>query len=245
MKHLLLITILSHLFTMMACMAGSQPSDPFPKDSWGVYAWANFNPEEDTPENAPLIKGAPIILKWDSVEPEPGNFQFDQLLREKLELISERGYYTFLMMWFVPSTPDWIFEKGVPALEMTPTMNPFRKMRDWTYPYYRDETYKHYYHRVIRAFGAYIRNLPDHLRSRILYVQSAEGTTGDGFWYKGRPMDDRFLITHDQWGEFRQEAWANFKEGLSDKNGQMVVPFWSTTTPTEKKNMNGWQKILM
>jgi hypothetical protein len=220
---------LSFLITMFLICLGiesvnAQSSQVFPKDCWGVYSWANFNPEIDTPENCPLIKGSPIILHWRKVEPEPGVFKFDELLREKLELLHENDYYTFLSMWYVPNVPDWVYDNGVPALKMTPTTNPFRKIRDWTYPYYLDDDYIFYYYRVIHEFGKYIQSLPEHLQKRILFVQSAEGTTGDGFWYKGEPVEPKYSITHDQWGKFRREAWGQYKSALSDKSGKMLVP---------------------
>jgi hypothetical protein len=220
----LVLTIAVNSFCNAQENTKSKQHDVFPKDCWGVYSWPNFKPEVDTPENCPLIKGAPIILHWRNVEPESGVFKFDELLREKLELIDKNNYYTFLSMWYVPNVPEWVYNNGVPALKMTPTTNPFRKKRDWTYPYYLDKDYIFYYHRVIHEFGKYIQSLPEHLQKRILFVQSAEGTTGDGFWYKGEPVELKYSITHDQWGKFRQDAWGQYKSALSDNNGKMVVP---------------------
>lgn len=215
--------IIFGLFLAQSAYSQKSPHT-FPDDCWGVYSWGSFNPERNNPEKCPLIKGSPIILHWKDVEPEPGDFRFRELMEERLEWIEKYGYYTFITLWFVPNTPAWVFEKGVPALKMTPTVNPFRKQRDWTFPYYLDPDYKKYYYRAIRELGQYILGLPDHLQERILFVQSAEGTTGDGFWYKGEPIDKRYTITHDQWGQFRRDAWAVFQEALSDEHGTMVVP---------------------
>ena len=55
------------------------------------------------------------------------------------------------------------------------------------FPYYQHPEYKTRFFKLIEAFGAYVRGLPPELRERILFVQSAEGSTGDGQPYKGTP----------------------------------------------------------
>jgi len=67
----------------MMCLPGYGTS-PLPDDCWGVYSWAGWNTEKVTRERCPLIKGAPIILKWKQVEPEPGRFTFEGQLDDKL-----------------------------------------------------------------------------------------------------------------------------------------------------------------
>jgi len=218
MRQLLFILIFLSLSTVVLA------EEPFPEDCWGVYSWAGWNTKKVTRANCPLINGAPIILKWNQVEPEPGSFVFDRQLRDKLERALENDFYVFVMIWVAPNAPRWLFENGVPELEMTPTISPRRKPRNWTFQYYLDEDYIGYYYRLIREFGKYVRNLPADLQYRILYVQSAEGSTGDGYCYKGDPLDEQYKIDRDQWSQFRIDAWAVFKEAFSDSGGRMVKP---------------------
>ncbi len=196
----------------------------FPQDCWGVYSWCNWNTRKVTCERCPLIKGAPIVMHWNKVEPEPGVFTFDKQLGDKLRLALDNSFRTFVMIWVAPNAPRWLYENGVPELQMTPTISPRREPRDWTFQYYFDEDYIRYYYRLIREFGSYIRGLPPKLQERILYVQSAEGSTGDGFCYKGEPLEEQYKITRDQWSQFRIRAWEVFKDALSDGNGHMVKP---------------------
>lgn len=196
----------------------------FPENCWGVYSWAGWNTKEVSRESHPLIKGAPIILKWNDVEPEPGVFKFEELLDEKLKLADANDFYTFLMIWVAPNAPEWLYENGVPELEMTPTLNPLGQPRDWTFQYYLDEDYINYYHRLLKEFGAYLMQLPDSLRERVLYIQSAEGSTGDGGPYKGDPVLPGFVISNEAWGEFRIDAWEVLKAAVSDENGEMQIP---------------------
>ena len=221
------------LFVLAACClpvaaqnALRQPANRsvFPPDCWGVYSWCSWKTRRITKESCPLIKGAPIVMHWNKIEPKPGEFAFDTQLGDKLALAKENDFYTFLMIWVAPNAPRWLYENGVPELEMTPTISPARKPRNWKFQYYLDEDYMRYYHRLIREFGKYVRNLPADLQDRILYIQSAEGSTGDGYCYKGDPLDERYNISRDQWSRFRIEAWEVFKEAFSDGNGRMVKP---------------------
>ena len=220
-------TIISAFFTITFFFAFSiQAQTPFPANCWGVYSWAGWNPEKVTKQSHPLIKGAPLILKWSQIEPASGNFKFEEQIGQKLKQLKENDFYTFIMIWVAPNSPKWLYENGVPELEMTKTFNPLGEQRNQTFPYYLDEDYIRYYHRMLTAFGQYVKQLPKELQSRILYIQSAEGSTGDGEGYKGKPLDPQFNITNEQWGDFRIKAWDVLKNALTDKNtgGGMVKP---------------------
>lgn len=199
---------------------------PFPENCWGVYSWAGWNPEKVSKASHPLIKGAPLVLRWEQIEPSPGNFKFEEQIGEKLKLLKENDFYTFIMIWVAPNSPKWLYENGVPELEMTKTLNPLGEKRNQTFPYYLDVEYTMYYHRMLTEFGKYVSQLPKELQSRILYIQSAEGSTGDGEGYKGKPLDPKYNITNEQWGEFRMKAWEVLKGALTDKNdsNKMIKP---------------------
>ncbi len=200
----------------------AQAGNPFPADSWGVYSWGGW--DKVTRASHPLIKGVPLVLKWSNVEPEPGVFRFEDELGQRLERLKQDGFYAFVMIWVAPDAPRWLYANGVPEVEMTATLNPLGYPRDKTFQYYLDENYVSYYHRLLRVFGTYIRQLPPDLQSRILFVQSAEGSTGDGQGYKGAPLDANYNISNEQWGDFRIQAWEVLKEALTDEHGHMVKP---------------------
>ena len=202
----------------------AQKSNYFSENCWRVYSWAGWKTQEVTPQTHPLIKGAPLILKWNQVEPKAGEFQFDKELKAKLELAEKYNYYTFLMIWVAPNAPKWLYENGVPELEMTKTVNPLGQPRNETFQYYLDEKYKMYYHRMLTELGKYVQSLPVNLRKRLLYIQSAEGSTGDGDPYKGNPLDLKYDITKEQWGDFRIKAWDVMKKSLTNAKGELVTP---------------------
>jgi len=234
---------LSVLISMLLTCSGiesvnAQSSKYFPDNCWGVYSWAGWNTKTVSKESHPLIKGAPIILKWNTLEPEEGQFRFEEEIGEKLKLAGENGFYTFLMVWVAPRAPRWLYENGVPEVKMTPTINPLGKPRDWTFQYYLDEDYIHYYHRMLTEFGAYLMSLPENLRKRVLYIQSAEGSTGDGWGYKGEPLDPKYNITDEEWGDFRIDAWKVLKKSVSNQRGELAIPLLVNYDSNSDKQYN-------
>jgi hypothetical protein len=229
MNRIPLIFIIS-LVTCLSAPAVETPareagkSSYFPDDCWGVYSWGGWNITRVNRETHPLIKGAPMVFRWSEIEPQPGEFRFDEQIGRQLKEAEQNGFFTFLMIWVAPHAPRWLYENGVPEAKMTPNIDPLGKPRDWTFQYYLDDDYVRYYHRLLTHFGHYVKSLPPELRERILYIQSAEGSTGDGWGYKGEPLNPDYEITDDDWGRFRIQAWEVLKDALSDERGRMVTP---------------------
>ncbi len=222
-KNITVLAVLAGLLSTFLA-AGESKTSVFPEDCWGVYSWGGWNISRVNKQTHPLIKGAPMIFRWSEIEPEPGVFRFEEEIGKQLEEAEENGFYTFLMIWVAPRAPEWLYENGVPEVEMTPTIGPLGQPRDWTFQHYLDEDYIRFYHRLMTRFGEYVKSLPKGQRDRILYIQSAEGSTGDGGGYKGDPIDPQYNISHDQWGVFRIAAWDVLKAALTDADGKMVVP---------------------
>ena len=242
MKYILFFTAV-FAFPLFINQTKAQTGSYFPNDCWGVYSWANWDIKTVTRESHPLIKGAPIVLKWKDLEVEPGKYLFEELIGDKLKLAEQNGFYTFLMVHVAPNAPRWLYKNGVPELQMTPTVNPLGEPRDWTFQYYLDEDYIFYYHRLLREFGKYIQSLPPDLHKRILYVQSAEGSTGDGWPYKGTPLEAGYDITDEAWGEFRINAWQVLKEALSNEKGELTTPILVNYDSNSQKQYNSIKTI--
>jgi len=86
---------------------------------------------------------------------------------------------------------------------------------DNLHPYYLDANYKQRFFAMIDAFGDYVSGLPAELRDRVLFVQSAEGSTGDGQPYKGNPLDAKYAISRTAWNDFRRETWIRYKTAFN------------------------------
>lgn len=219
MKKEIIITVILLIF----CSTGNS-QELFRKGVWGTYTWGSpWDDGEFTEKSYPYVKGAPIVLRWSQLEPEPGNYQFDQLIGSKLRHANQEDFYTMLTVWVGPMSPQWIYENGVPLLEMEKTINPFGKVRDWKFPYYLDDDYKTYFFRMIDNLGKYILSLPEDIQKRLVFIQSAEGSTGDGWPYKGKPLDIKYDITRTEWTPFRLETWKRYSDAFSI-NGKNRVP---------------------
>ncbi|MBT8045973.1 MAG: hypothetical protein KJN67_02290, partial [Pontiella sp.] len=114
--------------------------------------------------------------------------------------------------------PSWIYEKGVPVVITDRTVNALGQKTDSQkkYPYYLHPEYKERFMALIDALGDYVDALPPMLKKRIVFVQSAEGSTGDGQPYKGRPLDQQYEISREVWNDFRLDTWKAYREALPD-----------------------------
>lgn len=214
----------------------------FPDNCWGVYNWGVWYPNGVTRTNSPLIKGVLILMKWKDIEPQEGVFKFDEVLGVALNALSQNDFYAFLKIWVGSAknnAPPWIFEKGVPVVYVEDDVDPLGNPRiDNYFAYYFDENYIFYYHRLLSEFGNYVKNLPSHLRDRVLFIQSAEGSTGDAQPYKSVPIDPKYNINNHDWNEFRIQAWEVLKNSLTNSDGVMVKPI--LVNFDNEQNINNW-----
>lgn len=186
-------------------------------DGMGISSWASWNPKQVTRAQCPQLRSVPLILHWNKLEPEPGKYEFDKCLGDPLKAAVEDDLYATLMIWVGPACPMWIYEKGVPKVYSDREVNPLgHKMskEQNRFPYYLAQVYKSRFFELIDAFGDYVNNLPPELRDHIIFVQSAEGSTGDGQPYKGKPIDHQYAISKEVWNDFRMKTWKAYQKAV-------------------------------
>ena len=183
---------------------------------YGISSWAGWKPGQISRAECPELRSVPLILKWDSLESAPGRYAFDEELGKPLKAAHADGLYVTLMIWVGPACPEWIYEKGVPLVITDRKVNALGEKTDGQkrYPYYLHPEYKNRFMGLIDAFGKYVTALPPKLRERIVFVQCAEGSTGDGQPYKGDPLDQKYAISNEVWNDFRREAWQNYRKAV-------------------------------
>ena len=199
------------------------------KPGYGISSWAGWKPGQISPAECPELRSVPLILKWDSLEPASGRYAFAEELGRPLQAAQEGGLYITLMIWVGPAAPEWIYQHGVPRVITNRNVNALGQKTDGQkeYPYYLHPEYKKRFMGLIDAFGKYVSALPPALRARIVFVQCAEGSTGDGQPYKGKPLDQKYAISDEVWNDFRLEAWKRYRDAVpgipilvnSDANG--------------------------
>ena len=186
-------------------------------DGLGISSWASWKPRQVTREQCPELRSVPLIMSWNKLEPQPGKYEFDKYLGTPLRAAVEDDLYVSLMIWVGPACPMWIYEMEVPKVYSDRKANALGHMvrtEQNRFPYYLAPQYKQRFFGLIDAFGAYVNNLPPTLRKRIIFVQSAEGSTGDGQPYKGDPLNPRYVISEAAWNEFRTETWKAYRKAL-------------------------------
>ena len=199
------------------------------KPGYGISSWAGWKPGQISQAECPELRSVPLILKWDSLEPASGRYAFAEELGRPLQAAQEGGLYITLMIWVGPAAPEWIYQNGVPRVITNRSVNALGQKTDGQkeYPYYLHPEYKKRFMGLIDAFGKYVSALPPALRARIVFVQCAEGSTGDGQPYKGKPLDQKYAISDEVWNYFRLEAWKRYRDAVpgipilvnSDANG--------------------------
>ena len=173
-------------------------------------------------KQAPWVKGVFATLKWSDLEPANNRCDW-KMFESTLAGYAQPGLYILLMVWVGPHSPEWIYSAGVPLVKTTQTLNPRGLPHFTTFPFYLDENYRRYYHRMIREVAKHVDQLPPAVRSRIICVQTAEGSTGDEGGYKGQPIDKRYELPEDRWNAFKFQTWKLFDELYRDKKPPIHV----------------------
>lgn len=207
MKHL----IAGITFTAMAVFAEVQ-------DGVGISSWCGWRPGQVSRADCPELRSVPFVISWNKLEPAAGRLEFDECIGEPLRVAAQDDLHVFLTIWVRPGTPDWLFdEKGVPRVYTDRNVDPLgREMskEQNLHPYYLHPAYKEHFFKMIDACGNYVRSLPKELRERVMFVQSAEGSTGDGQPYKGDPLNAEYGISASDWNDFRRETWMRYQKAF-------------------------------
>ena len=186
-------------------------------DGLGISSWAGWKPGRISREECSELRSVPLILHWDKLEPKPREYAFDKYIGDPLRAAANDDLFVTMMIWVRPATPKWIFEKGVPRVYTDRQVNPLgRKMgkEDNLHPYYLHPEYRKRFFSLIEKCGEYFNGLPQKLRGRVVFFQSAEGSTGDGQPYKGEPLEKQYVISRDVWNDYRRETWVRYQKAL-------------------------------
>lgn len=199
---------------LLALTAGSLSAES--KAGYGISSWASWNPNQVSRATCPELRNVPLIISWQSLEPTPGKYLFDEKIGKLLQEAHHDRLDAWIKIYVGPASPTWIYDEGVQVVMTDRVYNALGKKTDSQnkYPYYLHPEYKKRFASLIEAFGKWINTLSPELRERILFVQCAEGSTGDGSPYKGTPLDKHYDISKEAWNDFRREAWENYRKAL-------------------------------
>ncbi len=210
-----------HLLLLLAVAGACAAAETADSDIFGVW-WRGGAGAAELKKQCPWIKGVFTGVKWSELEPASGKFDwpfFDRTFTN----YAQAGLYIQFIVLVGPDSPRWIYSAGVPEVKTTPAYDPRGNLHTWTYPFYLDENYKRYYHRMIREVAAHIDTLPPEVRKKVVCIQTAEGTTGDEGGYKGEPLDKKYQLPDPLWRAFKYETWKLFDTLYRDKKPKIHV----------------------
>jgi hypothetical protein len=149
-----------------------------------------------------FLIGADLVVKWSTVEPADGVYDWSSVTSE-LQQADGAEFYMQAALQTGPDAPAWVYARAPPAASV-PLVNitPEPGHEDDTppvFPYYLDGTYQALFLRVQRAFADYLARLPARLRRRVVSAQAMFGTTGDDTPWHGWPVNASFAVNAAQW----------------------------------------------
>jgi hypothetical protein len=199
-----------------------------PIEACGIWCWYSTGGAPNkwdgkiTPdETYPGMKGIPVVVGWNELEPQDGVYNWN-LVDGIIKKAAAHDKYVFTLLWLNPVDPEWLYENGVPRVEI----NTFKRDSNFaSVPYPLDGKYKFYSERIITRFAEHIRSLPLQLLSRVLFHQVVEGSTGDGFCYKGEPKNPKYNISPKEWADYQKYIRKFTIDAFTEKvSGKPEIP---------------------
>lgn len=203
----------------------------------GITPYINYNAfdrEKEQLLSSPHVKNVLVIFHWRDLEPTPGGFAFEKAIGDVLKETKKAGVGLALKIWVGPSAPDWLYEHGVPLVQVAGGPR-------WKYPYYFSKAYGNYFYRFIDAFGKYTKKLSPADAKHIHFIQVCEGSTGDTGPYQGasKPIDEAYEIAKEDWMDYRMEVWEQYRTAMW-KDGRTVLPMLFTDDANTDRERD-WQ----
>ena len=231
------ICLIGLIFTCLSSMINAAPLP----SSFGVWDRG----ETQDPKEYPFIRGTSCDAPWDSVEKQPGVYDWSGLDRA-IENVFKNKESIYLSFEAGPKTPSWVYAKGVPKVV---TDDERHADKFPCYPYYISPEYKMYYHRFLTEVAKHIRSYPKEWQERIAFIQVKTGCTGDETPYKGKALDPKYDLPRSspEWKQFRLETFALYAKLFDQVEPKISLLFGNITGDGENggegKNPEEWKWV--
>ncbi|MBG7613110.1 T9SS type A sorting domain-containing protein [Polaribacter sp. BAL334] len=185
------------------------------------------------------ILGTELSAQWNEIQPNaPGEFDFS-MFQDGIDKALQFNKMIKISIGVGPAAPSWIYDNGVPLVEID-VFDPIRHAGFVNNPYYLNEQYIAYYYELIKQFSLFLRNQPQEKFDRIGFVQVKTGTTGDEEPYKGIPRIPAYEIDNNDWIEFRQNAFIEFKKHFNDVPDRKIILNFNSIDVDKQELLNTW-----
>ncbi|MCX7016856.1 MAG: DNRLRE domain-containing protein [Candidatus Sumerlaeota bacterium] len=179
--------------------------------------WQHYSGSQLTKAQCPALRGRLTKSKWADIETSDSVWNWKDL-DDQITAAVNQGMYVGVMMHTGMVAPDWLYSNGVPQVMTDDTQG-----RAGPYPYYLDPEYKVFFKRMIQNLYTHLLSLPSSKRNKILFVQTAFGSTGDVGPYKGNPTDSQYRISNSQWLAYNKEMTSEYYNYFKDTNPKIFL----------------------
>jgi len=186
----------------------------------------------------PVVKGTGCDANWESVEKQPGVYDWSEM-DAAMDNVVKRKQSLYFSFEAGPKTPEWVYEKGVPKVVTDDTQHAGKFPH---YPYYLSPEYKMYYFRFITELAKHIRSYPKEWQERIAFIQVKTGCTGDECAYKGKATDPKYDLpkSSPEWRAFRLETFALYAKLFDQVEPKISLMFGSISGAEEDGGDGKW-----
>ncbi len=175
----------------------SQREEPLSERPPWAGVWFNtFGEAYNLSPYSHFLAGEAGRLRWNYLQPTPGSYAFEEI-GEALQRVYEADLYYYAVLWVGhPSTPDWVYDKGVPRVVDTDGE---------VYPYYLEPKFMEILTDFMNEFTAYLASLPEEWLERVAFFQPGFASTGDRQLYKGT-VPPQYRVNSTEYLAYMQDA---------------------------------------
>lgn len=183
----------------------------------------------------PWYKGTLVTTDWRQIQPQKDAFDFSSF-DDKIYQAYNNDLYIMFLVYIAPNPPEWLnTELGVPFFRTSAT---YPWVTDPVFPYYLDSVFEEEFKKMIDAVAAHVDAYPDHIRNKIIAVQTPMGKSGDEQPYDGIPDDPKYAIDVNglPWRDYNRRMLTHFREAYKDIDPSITLLI--------KPRTNNWQWAL-
>ncbi len=188
--------VLLALISLGALMPAARADKPDWPGIWAMWGGENIRAVE-----RPWIKGCLGTTTWSTIEPRRGEFDFTEMDRF-IRTAAGNGLYVGYMIYVGPSSPDWVYQTGVPRV----------LVEGKPFPHYLHPDYRTLLKTMIRRVAGHVQSYPPELRQRLAFLQCPAGTSGDPQPWDAPPDDPRYAIDRKsaEWQAYNREIFEAY-----------------------------------
>lgn len=162
------------------------------------------------------ITGYNLTVVWSKLEPKKDTFDWDAFDAQVKALI-DKDLSVGIEVWVGGDSPAWIYCDSVKTTTCVSKVYTNDSSHKWPYyPYYMDSYYQERYKNMLSKVAEHISTYSDEWKKKLVYWESAEGSTGDEGPYKGTPKETQYVISDEAWSDYKKSIWLFLQDKINE-----------------------------